>query len=127
MADALALSRAVDLGEVGITGPAAVAIAGYFGNLDEEENLEPVPLSVPLPEPLTETEPEADELELYEPEPEPPPEPMAEFDVAAVLAWLRTVPGLTVAQRAAAARIMAEDEYEGAELVGATAKTLRRL
>ena len=40
MADALALSRVADLGEVGITGPAAVAIAAYFGNLDEEENVE---------------------------------------------------------------------------------------
>jgi hypothetical protein len=38
---------------------------------------------------------------------------MAGFDEAAVLAWLGTVPGLTAAQRAAAAEEMAEDEYDG--------------
>jgi hypothetical protein len=37
---------------------------------------------------------------------------MAEFDEAAVRAWLGMVPGLTVAQRAAAAAEMAEDEPE---------------
>jgi hypothetical protein len=42
---------------------------------------------------------------------------MAAFDEAAVLAWLGTTPGLAAAQRAAAAGIMAEDEYDGAELV----------
>jgi hypothetical protein len=42
---------------------------------------------------------------------------MAAFDEAAVLAWLATVPGLTAAHRVAAAQIMAEDEYDGAELV----------
>jgi hypothetical protein len=52
---------------------------------------------------------------------------MAEFDEAAVQAWLATVPGLAAPQLAAAADRMAEDEYEGAELVGCTAKTLRRL
>ena len=67
MADALALSRAVDLGDIGITGPAASAIAGFFGNLDEEENveLEALPQPLPLPAPLPETEPD------LEPEPEP--------------------------------------------------------
>jgi hypothetical protein len=62
-----------------------------------------------------------------EPEPEPPSGPMAEFDEAAVLAWLATVPGLTAAQLVAAAEMLVEDEYEGADLVTATAKTLRRL
>jgi hypothetical protein len=52
---------------------------------------------------------------------------MAGFDEAAVLAWLGTVPGLTAAQRAAAAAEMAEDEYNGQTLIGATAKSLRRL
>jgi hypothetical protein len=52
---------------------------------------------------------------------------MAEFDEAAVLAWLGTVPGLTAAQRAATAEKMAEDEYYGQTLIGATAKTLWRL
>jgi hypothetical protein len=31
------------------------------------------------------------------------------------------------AQRAAAAAILAEDEYDGADLIGLTAKTLRRV
>jgi hypothetical protein len=116
----MALSRVVDLGEVGITGPAAVAIAAYFGNLDEEENVElealpnaPLPLPAPLPEP--------------EPEPEPPSGPMAGFDEAAVLAWLGAVPGLTAAQRAAAAGEMVEDEYDGDTLVHVKPKTLLRL
>ena len=111
MADALSVSRVVDLpwgGMVGITGPTVSAIAGFFGNLDEEENAQlealpqPLPLPAPLPAPLPETEPEP------EPEPEPPSGPMAKFDEAAVLAWLGTVPGLRAAQRAAAAQIMAE-------------------
>jgi colicin import membrane protein len=121
VADTLALSRVADLGEAGITGPAAVAIAGFFGNLDEEENveLEALPQPLPLPAPLPEPEPE--------PEPEPPSGPMAAFDEAAVLAWLGSVPGLTVAQRAAAAQIMAEYEYEGAELAIVKPKTLLRL
>jgi hypothetical protein len=38
---------------------------------------------------------------------------MAEFDEAAVLAWLATVPGLTTAQLAAAREEMVEDEYDG--------------
>jgi hypothetical protein len=119
VADALALSRVVDLGEVGITGPAAVAIAAFFGNLDEEENVElealpqPLPLPAPLPEP--------------EPEPEPPSGPMAGFDEVAVLAWLFSVPGLTAAQRVAAAEIMAEDEYDGDTLVHVKPKTLLRV
>jgi hypothetical protein len=53
--------------------------------------------------------------------------PIAEFDEAAVLAWLGTVPGLTVSQRVAAAVEMAADEYDGMELVAATTKNLRRL
>ena len=53
--------------------------------------------------------------------------PMAEFDEAAVQAWLAVVPGLAAAERAAASARMAEDEYEGAELVSVTAKTLRRV
>jgi hypothetical protein len=54
---------------------------------------------------------------------------MAEFDEAAVLAWLATVPGLTPAQRVAAHGKMAEDEYEydSPLLVSAAAKTLWRL
>jgi hypothetical protein len=53
--------------------------------------------------------------------------PMAEFDEAAVLAWLGTVPGLTAAQGAAAAAEKAEDENSGQMLIGTTAKSLRRL
>ena len=118
MVDALSLSSVADLGEVGITGPAASAIAGFFGNLDEEENaeLEALPQPLPLPAPLPEPEPQV-----------PPSGPMAEFDEAAVLAWLGTVPGLTATQRSAAAQIMAEDEYEGAELASVKPKTLLRL
>jgi hypothetical protein len=52
---------------------------------------------------------------------------MAEFDEPAVLAWLATVPGLTPAQGAVVAAEMAEDEYDGPLLAGATVKTLRRL
>jgi hypothetical protein len=52
---------------------------------------------------------------------------MAAFDEAVVLAWLATVPGLTAAQRAAAAEMMAEDEYDGSALAGVTAKMLGRL
>jgi hypothetical protein len=52
---------------------------------------------------------------------------MAEFDEAAVLAWLATVPGLTAAQRATVAEMMAEDEYNGPQLAGVTAKALGRL
>ena len=51
MADTLALSRVVDLGKVGITGAAAVSIAGLFGNLDDEENWEQEPAQEPLAEP----------------------------------------------------------------------------
>jgi ankyrin repeat protein len=91
-------------------------------------------------EPQTaETEPSSlEHLEPeLEPEPEPGPElepelnapsgPMAEFDGAAVQSWLRLVPGLTAAQRAATAEIMADDEYEGAELAIVKPKTLARL
>jgi hypothetical protein len=52
---------------------------------------------------------------------------MAEFDEAAVLKWVRSVPGLTAVHIANIADRMAEDEYEGAELVGCTAKMFRRL
>ena len=52
---------------------------------------------------------------------------MAEFDEAAVLKWVRSVPGLTAVHLATIADRMAEDEYEGAELVGCTAKMLRKL
>jgi hypothetical protein len=52
---------------------------------------------------------------------------MAGFDEAAVLAWLGLVPGLTAAQRAAAAVEMAEDEYDGPLLAAVTTKNLRRL
>ena len=71
-------------------------------------------------------------VEDAEPEPEPEPEreqlvPMEELDETAVQAWLGTVPGLTAAQLAATRVEMAEDAYDGPLLVGATAKTLRRL
>jgi hypothetical protein len=52
---------------------------------------------------------------------------MADFDEAAVLAWLATVPRLMAEQRAATVECMAEDEYDGAELIAATTKNLRRL
>jgi hypothetical protein len=65
---------------------------------------------------LDEPEPEAPEPEA--PEPEAPAGPMAEFDEAAVLAWLGSVPGLTAPQRAAVNEMMADAEFEGAELVG---------
>ena len=51
MADALALSTTADLEDVGITGAAAVSIAGLFGNLDDEDNLEQEPAQEPLAEP----------------------------------------------------------------------------
>jgi hypothetical protein len=134
VADALSLSTVVDLGGIGITGPAASAIAAFFGNLDEEANVElealpqPLPLPLPLPASLPETDPDPDPD--LEPEPEPEPElpsgSMAEFHEAAVLAWLRMVPGLTPAQLAAVNDIMADAEYEGAELVGLTAKVRKR-
>ena len=95
--------------------------------------MEPEPESEPEPEPEPELEPEPEpepELEQEpepELEPEPPSGPMAEFDEAAVLAWLGSVPGLTAAQRVAAAAEMAEDEYSGQMLIGTTAKSLRRL
>jgi hypothetical protein len=49
---------------------------------------------------------------------------MVEFDQAAVQAWLVGVPGLPAAQWAALARIMAEDEYNGADFIGFTDQTL---
>jgi hypothetical protein len=127
VADALRLSTVADLEAVGITGPAACAIAAFFGNLDEEDNLELEPLPLPLPDPLPEAKTEPTEPEPNEPEPEPPSGPMAGFDEAAVLAWLGSVPGLTPAQLAAAAAEMAEDEYDGPLLAAVTTKNLRRL
>jgi hypothetical protein len=52
---------------------------------------------------------------------------MAAFDEAAVLAWLAAVPGLTSTQRAAAAEMVAEDEYDGPQLAAVAAKALGRL
>jgi hypothetical protein len=93
--------------------------------------------AVPEPEPETETEIEIEtetetEMETgtepqLEPEPEPPLGPMAEFDEAAVLAWLSAVPGLTAAQRLAARERMEEDEYDGADLAVAKPKRLLKL
>ena len=95
--------------------------------------------AVPEPEPETETEIEIEtetetEMETEtkpqlkpEPESEPPLGPMAEFDEAAVLAWLDSVPGLTAAQRAAARALMEEDEYDGADLAVAKPKRLLKL
>jgi ankyrin repeat protein len=94
-----------------------------------EHEHEPEP-EEPEPEPEEpEPEPEEPEPEPEEPEPEPeaPSGPMAEFDEAAVLAWLAMVPGLTAAQLAATVEEMAEDEYNGQTLIGATAKSLWRL
>jgi hypothetical protein len=121
VSDALALSTVADLEDIGISGPAASAIAAFFGNFDEEENLEleALPQLLALPAPLPEPE--------LEPEPEPPPGPMVGFDEVAVQAWNGTEPGLTSAQRVAAAEEMAEDEYNGQTLIGTTAKSLRRL
>jgi hypothetical protein len=62
-----------------------------------------------------------------EPEALGPRLPMAEFDEVAVHDWVRSVPGLTAVHLATIADRMAEDEYEGAELVGCTAKMLRKL
>jgi ankyrin repeat protein len=123
---------------VGITGPAAVSITEEmasrlpkvpgFGNLDDEESLEPEPDPLPELEPHEpELEPELESELEPELELEPPSGSMAAFDEAAVLAWLGTVPGLTPAQRSAAAEEMAEDEYDGQLLIGANTKTLRRL
>ena len=70
-------------------------------------------------EPESEPEPEL-ELEL-------PSGPMVEFDEAAVLAWLGTVPGLTAAQRAAVLERVAEEEYDGEELAAVKPKRLLKL
>ena len=115
-ADALAISQMVDLVEIGLPPDAGTTVAGYFGNSNTVES-----------EPELEPEPERKEPELEEPEPESPPGPMAEFDEAAVLAWVAGVPGLTAAQRAAALERMEEDEYDGTELAVAKAKSLLRL
>ena len=129
MADTLALSTVADLEEVGITRAAAVSIAGFFGNLNDVMSVELEPDPDPEPQPQQEPQPLAGP-ESDEPEPEPPAElpsgPMAAFDEAAVLAWLGTVPGLTAAQLAAVNDIMAEDEYEGAQLVGLAVRHYNR-
>jgi hypothetical protein len=52
---------------------------------------------------------------------------MAEFDEAAVLCWLASVPGLTAAQRAAALERVTEEEYDGDELAVVKPKRLLRL
>jgi hypothetical protein len=117
-AGALALSLVADLEEIGLPPGAALTIATHFSNADASNTLEPQ-------EPQEPEELHAPELD--EPEPEAPSGPMVEFDEAAVLAWLGSVPGLTAAQRVAAAAEMAEDEYNGSDLFHATAKTLRRL
>jgi hypothetical protein len=52
---------------------------------------------------------------------------MAEFDEAAVLAWLADVPGLAAAQRAAALERVEEEEYDGEDLAAARPKSLLRL
>jgi hypothetical protein len=52
---------------------------------------------------------------------------MAEFDEAAVLAWVAGVPGLTVAQRAGALERVAEEEYDGEELAAVKPKRLLKL
>ena len=105
-ADALALSRVADLKEIGL--PPATATAAHFSHADA-------------------LEPEPELLSPDEPEPEPPFGPMAGFDERAVQRWLGSVPGLTAAQRAAAAERTGEDEYDGPLLLAATTKTLGRL
>jgi hypothetical protein len=133
VADALALSTVADLEDAGIMGPAAFTIASFFGNADAG-SLQPVPQPdgpVPVPQ-LDEPEPEPEPQPQPQPQLplellEPPSGPMAEFDEAAVLAWLGSVPGLTRAQQAAAAAEMAEDEYDGPLLAAVTIKNLRRL
>jgi hypothetical protein len=118
-ADALALSEVVDLQEIGLPLAAAATIAGYFGKVVASS-------AEPESKPESEPEPEA-EPELEEPQPQPPPGPMAEFDEAAVLAWVAAVPGLTAAQRAAALERVAEEEYDGDELAAVKPKRLLKL
>jgi hypothetical protein len=122
----LALCTVADLAKVGITGPAAVSIAAFFGNVEDEEHVVPLPLPSPPPPREAELEPEL-ESNMNEPELEAPCGPMVEFDGSAVLAWLSTVPGLTAAQRAAVAQMMTEDEYDGDDLVHTKSKALARL
>ena len=111
-------STAAHLEEIGLPPAAAAAIVAHFK---------------PTPEPESQAvpEPEADEPEADEPEPDEPEVkqlmPMEEFDEAAVQRWLGTVLGLTAAQLSAARIEMADDEYDGKQLVAATAKNLRRL
>jgi hypothetical protein len=77
--------------------------------------VDPVAELAPGPEPEPEPELESASIAAPQPEPlpQPPPGPMADFDEAAVLAWLATLPGLTAAQLAATAQEMAEDECDG--------------
>jgi hypothetical protein len=111
-ADALALSLEADLEEIGLPPAAVITIATHFGNANARNPLGPL-------EPL--------ESELDEPEPAAPSGPIVGFDEAAVLAWLGSVPGLSAAQRAAVAEMMAEDEYNGPQLAAVAAKALGRL
>jgi hypothetical protein len=97
--------------------------ADLNAGMEEEEALQVAFALSQLP---SQPEPREPEPELNEPEPEPPSGPMAEFDEAAVLAWVGSVPGLTVIQHAAVAAMMAEEEYDGDDLVHAKAKTMRR-
>jgi hypothetical protein len=110
-----------DLEEIGLPLAAAAAIAGYFGKVDAS-SMEPE-AEQPEPEP----ERKEPQPQVLEPEPGSPSGPMAEFDEAAVLAWVTAVPVLTAAQRAAALERMEEDEYDGGELAMAKAKSLLRL
>jgi hypothetical protein len=125
--DALALSQIPIMEEIGLPLVAATTMAGYFGNVGTNT----VDPELELQEPELEPELQESELEaepaLEEPELESPSGPMAEFDEAAVLAWVAGVPGLTVAQQAAALERMEEDEYDGTELAVAKAKSLLRL
>ena len=75
-------------------------------------------------------EPHAEiETELQaEPEEEPLAGPMAEFGEAEVQRWLGTVDGLTAEQLQRVRAKLAEEEYDGEELVNETSpKTFRRL
>jgi hypothetical protein len=126
--DSLQISTAADLKEIGLPPAAAAVIVAHF-------KPPPEPEAQGVPEPEGDEpegdEPEAEELKAEELEAEEPEAeelvPMEEFDEAAVQRWLGTVLGLTAAQLAASRIEMAEDEYDGKQLVAATAKNLRRL
>ena len=125
--DALALSQIPIMEEIGLPLVAATTMAGYFGNVGTNT----VDPELELQEPELEPELQESELEaepaLEEPELESPSGPMAEFDEAAVLAWVAGVPGLTVAQRAGALERVAEEEYDGEELAAVKPKRLLKL